>query len=74
MFDVFNFSDHKFRHRNVYAARYNAMCKKTLEVIIISNYVLAGCNKCLVYNGFYCFVLSCQDTALSHSVLEGARR
>ncbi len=28
--------------------------KKTVWVIIISNYVLTECNKCLVYSGFYC--------------------
>ncbi len=32
------------------------------RVIITSNYVPTGCNKCLVYNGFIVFVSSCQDT------------
>ncbi len=48
---VCRFSDHKCRHGNVYVARCNAMCKKTVWVIIISNYVPTGCNKCLIYNG-----------------------
>ncbi len=45
---VCHFSDHKCRHSVM-------LCKKTVSVIIISNYVPTGCNKCLVYNGFYCF-------------------
>ncbi len=60
---VCRFSDHKCRHGNVYAARCNVMRKKTVQVIIISNYVPTGCNECLVYNGFYCFVSLCRDTA-----------
>ncbi len=34
-----------------YSARCNATRKK---IIIISNYIPTGCNKCLVCNGFYC--------------------
>ncbi len=52
---VCHFSNHKCRHGNVYMARCNATRKKTVQVIIISKYVPTGCNKCLVYNGFYCF-------------------
>ncbi len=36
---VCRFSDHKCRHGNVYVARCNATRKKTVLVIIISNYV-----------------------------------
>ncbi len=46
------FSDNKCRHCNVC----NATRKKTVKVIIISNYVPIGCNKCLVYNGFLLFL------------------
>ncbi len=28
---------------------------ENVAIIIISNYVPTGCNKCLVCNGFYCF-------------------
>jgi len=32
-------------------------CHNRAALIIISNYVHTGCNKCLVYNGFYWFCL-----------------
>ncbi len=51
---VSRFSNHKCRHGNVYAARCNVTCKKTVWVIINRNYVPAGYNRCLVYNRFYC--------------------
>ncbi len=54
---VCRFSDHKCRHGNVYMARCNVTRKKTVQVIIISNYVCTGCKKRLVYNWFYCFSL-----------------
>ncbi len=47
---VCRFSNHKCRHGNVYMARCNVTRKKTVQVIIISNYDPTGCNKCLVYN------------------------
>ncbi len=53
---VCRFSDHKCRHGNVYMAWCNATRKKTIWVIIISNYVPTGCNKCLVYKWVLLFL------------------
>ncbi len=62
------FSDHKCRHGDVYTARCNATRKKTVQVIIISNYVPTGCNKCLIYNGFYCFCVIAPGHAITNVV------
>ncbi len=51
---VWRFYNHKCRHG---VTLHRATHKKTVQVIIISNYVLIDCNKCLVYNWFYCFSL-----------------
>ncbi len=67
---VCRFSDHKCRHGNVYAARCNAMRKKTVQVIIISNYFSTGCNKFLVYNGFLLFSCHCARTR-HHNMVRG---
>ncbi len=50
-------SEYKCRHGNVDAAWCNAMRKKTVKAIVISNYVPTGCKKSLIYNRFYCFCL-----------------
>ncbi len=59
------FSDHKCRHGNVYAARCNTMHKKPAYIIIISIYVPPWCNKCLIYNRFYCFILCFIDISIT---------
>ncbi len=68
---VWHFYDHKCRH-GVMFMRHGATRKKTVSVIIISNYVLT---ECLVYRGFYFFLshyignIDCKkgrDTASQH--------
>ncbi len=46
-----------YSFKGVFLSLCNATCKKTVWVIIISNYVPTGCNKCLIYNGFYYYSL-----------------
>ncbi len=58
---VWRFYDRKCRH-GVMFMRHGATRKKTVSVIIISNYVLTECKKCLVYRGFYCFSLVTSGT------------
>ncbi len=61
---VCRFSNHKCRHGKVYAARCKATHKKTVQVIIISNYVPTRCNKCIpmFVMGFIVLVSSRRNT------------